>query len=192
MPLTWRFPFLMLDSNRRSNAQCASRPRRWMKPWNGWVRLSISAVCSVWCSSAVCREPLGRLLKLQTKFCLHRVCPLIDTFVLYFSRCIFCFNNSFFLGTTSPVLSILPQNTVTRTPAATTEATPVIANVISLSSAPNGQPGILGNAILQGDKPFFKLNADIWKEILFLYKSSELKMINKMFCFIQALFQLLL
>ncbi|XP_057210105.1 zinc finger MYM-type protein 4 isoform X1 [Triplophysa rosa] len=56
-------------------------------------------------------------------------------------------------GTTSPVIPILPQNTVNRTPAATKEATPVIANVISLSSAPNAQPGVLGNTILQGAVP---------------------------------------
>lgn len=60
-----------------------------------------------------------------------------------------------FSGTTSPVISVLPQNTVNRTPAATKEPTPVIANVISLSSSPNAQPGVLGNTILQGEGSLF-------------------------------------
>ncbi|XP_051527037.1 zinc finger MYM-type protein 4-like isoform X2 [Myxocyprinus asiaticus] len=54
---------------------------------------------------------------------------------------------------TTPVPPVVPQSTVNRTSQSTKEATPVIANVISLSSAPNGQPGILGNTVLQGSVP---------------------------------------
>ncbi|XP_067282641.1 zinc finger MYM-type protein 4 isoform X2 [Pseudorasbora parva] len=53
----------------------------------------------------------------------------------------------------SPALSPAPQSTVNRTSLTTKEATPVIANVISLSSASNGQPCILGNSVLQGSIP---------------------------------------
>uniref|UniRef100_A0A8C1SD94 Zinc finger MYM-type protein 4-like n=1 Tax=Cyprinus carpio TaxID=7962 RepID=A0A8C1SD94_CYPCA len=38
-------------------------------------------------------------------------------------------------------------------PLSTQEATPVIANVISLSSASSGQPGVLGNSVLQASVP---------------------------------------
>ncbi|XP_067268327.1 zinc finger MYM-type protein 4 [Chanodichthys erythropterus] len=54
---------------------------------------------------------------------------------------------------TSPAPSPAPQSTVNRTSLMTKEATPVIANVISLSSASNGQPCVLGNSVLQGSVP---------------------------------------
>uniref|UniRef100_A0A8C2EUV3 Zinc finger, MYM-type 4 n=1 Tax=Cyprinus carpio TaxID=7962 RepID=A0A8C2EUV3_CYPCA len=53
---------------------------------------------------------------------------------------------------TSPAPSPGPQITVNRT-SLTKEATPVIANVISLSSASSGQPGVLGNSVLQASVP---------------------------------------
>uniref|UniRef100_A0A671S4Q0 Zinc finger MYM-type protein 4-like n=1 Tax=Sinocyclocheilus anshuiensis TaxID=1608454 RepID=A0A671S4Q0_9TELE len=51
---------------------------------------------------------------------------------------------------TSPAPSPGPQSTVNRTSLKTKEATPVIASVISLSS---GQPGVLGNSVLQASVP---------------------------------------
>ncbi|XP_077052167.1 zinc finger MYM-type protein 4-like isoform X2 [Siphateles boraxobius] len=54
---------------------------------------------------------------------------------------------------TSPAPSPAPQATVNRTSLITKEATPVIANVISLSSASNGQPCVVGNSVLQGSIP---------------------------------------
>ncbi|KAK7125022.1 hypothetical protein R3I94_019167 [Phoxinus phoxinus] len=53
----------------------------------------------------------------------------------------------------SPAPSPAPQATVNRTSLIPKEATPVIANVISLSSASNGQPCVLGNSVLQGSIP---------------------------------------
>ncbi|XP_043073787.1 zinc finger MYM-type protein 4-like [Puntigrus tetrazona] len=58
-------------------------------------------------------------------------------------------NKTFSTQGTSPSLSPSPQSTVNHTPLVTKEATPVIASVISLSSASNGQPGVLGNSVLQ-------------------------------------------
>ncbi|KAK3525450.1 hypothetical protein QTP86_031539 [Hemibagrus guttatus] len=61
-------------------------------------------------------------------------------------------------GSTVPI-SIAPATHSTTTNKATLpslvpkEATPVIANVISLSSATNGQPNVLGNTALQGTVP---------------------------------------
>ncbi|XP_042601381.1 zinc finger MYM-type protein 4 isoform X1 [Cyprinus carpio] len=54
---------------------------------------------------------------------------------------------------TSPAPSPGPQTTVNHTPLVTKEATPVIASVISLSSASNGQPGVLGSSVLQASVP---------------------------------------
>uniref|UniRef100_A0A673G9F5 Zinc finger MYM-type protein 4-like n=1 Tax=Sinocyclocheilus rhinocerous TaxID=307959 RepID=A0A673G9F5_9TELE len=54
---------------------------------------------------------------------------------------------------TGPAPSPGPQSTVNRTSLITKEATPVIASVISLSSASSGQPGVLGNSVLQGSVP---------------------------------------
>ncbi|KAF4100382.1 zinc finger MYM-type protein 4 isoform X3 [Onychostoma macrolepis] len=54
---------------------------------------------------------------------------------------------------TSPAPSPGPQATVNHTPLVTKEATPVIASVISLSSVSNGQPGVLGNSVLQASVP---------------------------------------
>uniref|UniRef100_A0A672RLJ2 Zinc finger, MYM-type 4 n=1 Tax=Sinocyclocheilus grahami TaxID=75366 RepID=A0A672RLJ2_SINGR len=54
---------------------------------------------------------------------------------------------------TSPAPSPGPQSTVNRTSLITKEATPVIASVISLSSASSGQPGVLGNSVLQASVP---------------------------------------
>ncbi|XP_073668893.1 zinc finger MYM-type protein 4-like isoform X5 [Paramisgurnus dabryanus] len=54
---------------------------------------------------------------------------------------------------TPPVVSVLPQNTVNLTPVGSKDATPVIAKVISLSGATNGQPGAVGNTTLQASVP---------------------------------------
>ncbi|XP_055076574.2 zinc finger MYM-type protein 4 isoform X2 [Misgurnus anguillicaudatus] len=54
---------------------------------------------------------------------------------------------------TPPVVSVLPQNTVNLTPVGSKDATPVIAKVISLSGATNGQPGAVGNTALQASVP---------------------------------------
>ncbi|TSK28205.1 Zinc finger MYM-type protein 4 [Bagarius yarrelli] len=58
--------------------------------------------------------------------------------------------------TIAPVAHSSTTTTTTTTnvkPLAPKEATPVIANVISLSSATNGQPSVLGSAALQGAVP---------------------------------------
>ncbi|KAI4904991.1 hypothetical protein NFI96_017072 [Prochilodus magdalenae] len=47
----------------------------------------------------------------------------------------------------------VPNTMATQTALATKEATPVIANVISLSNATNGQPSVLGSTALQGTVP---------------------------------------
>ncbi|XP_007249436.3 zinc finger MYM-type protein 4 [Astyanax mexicanus] len=54
---------------------------------------------------------------------------------------------------TTPVLQPAPSTLTTQTSAVKTEDTPVIANVISLSNATNGQPNVLGSAALQGAVP---------------------------------------
>uniref|UniRef100_A0A672KS49 Zinc finger MYM-type protein 4-like n=1 Tax=Sinocyclocheilus grahami TaxID=75366 RepID=A0A672KS49_SINGR len=54
---------------------------------------------------------------------------------------------------TSPAPSPGPQTTVNHTPLVTKEATPVIASIMSLSSVSNGQPGVLGNRVLQASVP---------------------------------------
>ncbi|XP_060721663.1 zinc finger MYM-type protein 4 isoform X1 [Tachysurus vachellii] len=53
----------------------------------------------------------------------------------------------------APVIQSTTTNITTLPSLASNEATPVIANVISLSSATNGQPSVLGNAALQGTVP---------------------------------------
>ncbi|XP_060760721.1 zinc finger MYM-type protein 4 isoform X2 [Neoarius graeffei] len=57
----------------------------------------------------------------------------------------------------APVTHSSITNITTLPSLAPKEATPVIANVISLSNAPNGQPSVLGNAALQGTVPTVKL-----------------------------------
>ncbi|XP_052440696.1 zinc finger MYM-type protein 4 isoform X1 [Carassius gibelio] len=54
---------------------------------------------------------------------------------------------------TSPEPSPGPQTTVNHTQLVTKEAAPVIASVLSLSSASNGQPGVLGSRVLQASVP---------------------------------------
>uniref|UniRef100_A0A673H2X6 Zinc finger MYM-type containing 4 n=1 Tax=Sinocyclocheilus rhinocerous TaxID=307959 RepID=A0A673H2X6_9TELE len=54
---------------------------------------------------------------------------------------------------TSPAPSPGPQTPVNHTPLVTKEATPVIASIISLSNVSNGQPGVLGNSVLQASVP---------------------------------------
>ncbi|XP_066530244.1 zinc finger MYM-type protein 4 isoform X2 [Hoplias malabaricus] len=53
----------------------------------------------------------------------------------------------------APVLQTTVPNTTTQTSLVTKEATPVIANVISLSNNTNGQPNVLGSTALQGTVP---------------------------------------
>ncbi|XP_005159754.1 zinc finger MYM-type protein 4 isoform X1 [Danio rerio] len=54
---------------------------------------------------------------------------------------------------TSPAPSPAPQSTVNLVSPTTKETTPVIANVISLVNASNGQPTVLGNSVLQASVP---------------------------------------